>query len=330
MTRDGTSRLPRPRTSFVGRVDELAEARRLLDRSRLLTLTGPGGCGKTRLAIALASCVAKDLPDAVHFVSLAAITDPDLVPVSIAQSIGLQDARGQSLLEHLSGYVGDADRLLVLDNFEQVLPAAKFVAELLGACPELRILVTSRAPLHLSGEQEVPVPPLRVPEPGPARSTDAVSGCESAQLFAVRAAASVPGFTIDEQNADTIAAIVQRLDGLPLAIELAAARVKVLPPTAILARLEDSLGLLVTGGRDVPDRQRTLRATIAWSFEMLREDARRLLAACSVFRGGIALASVEAVCAQVLDLGGRLLDALQELIDHSLLRLTASPASGPR
>jgi predicted ATPase/DNA-binding CsgD family transcriptional regulator len=330
MSKDGTSRLPRPRTSFVGRVDELAEARRLLDHSRLLTLTGPGGCGKTRLAIALASRVADDLPDAVHFVSLAAITDPDLVPVSIAQGIGLQDARGQSLLEHLTGYVGDTDLLLVLDNFEQVLPAANFVAELLGTCPELRILVTSRAPLHLSGEQEVPVPPLRVPEPGSARSADAVSSCESAQLFAVRAAASLPGFTIDEQNADTIAAIVQRLDGLPLAIELAAARVKMLPPTAILARLEDSLGLLVTGGRDVPDRQRTLRATIVWSFDLLSEDARRLLAAMSVFRGGAALDGIEAVCREALPLDLPVLDALQELIDHSLLRLTASPASGPR
>jgi non-specific serine/threonine protein kinase len=314
----------------VGRAEELAEARRLLAGNRLLTLTGPGGCGKTRLAIALASIVADDLPECVHFVSLAAITDPDLVPVSIAQSIGLQDARGRSLLEHLSGYVGDADVLLVLDNFEQVLPAADFVADLLGACPELRILVTSRAPLHVSGEQEVPVPPLRVPDPGSPRSAAAVAVCESAQLFAARAAAALPGFVIDERNAETIAAIVQRLDGLPLAIELAAARVKMLPPTAILARLEDSLGLLVTGGRDVPDRQRTLRATIAWSFDLLSEGARRLLAACSVFRGGIGLPRIEAVGAQALDLGGRLLDTLQELIDHSLLRLVASPASVPR
>jgi predicted ATPase/DNA-binding CsgD family transcriptional regulator len=330
MTSHRTSSLPRPRTSFVGRADELGEVRSLLERSTLLTLTGPGGCGKTRLAIALAELVADDEGSQdVHFVSLAAIRDPELVPVSIAQSIGLQDARGQSLVDHLGGYLRDRDVLLVLDNFEQVLPAAGFVAELLGACPKLRVLVTSRAPLHVSGEQEVPVPPLRVPDAGTAHSAVQVSACAAAQLFAQRAAASQPGFGIDEQNAESIAGIVRRLDGLPLAIELAAARVKMLPPTAILARLEDSLGLLVTGSRDGPDRQRTLRGAIAWSFELLSEDARRLLATCSVFRGGIGLPDIEAVCGAALDASDRLLDTLQELIDHSLVRLTAA-APAPR
>ena len=185
------------------------------------------------------------------------------------QALGLQDARRGSLLEHLSGYLDDRHVLLVLDNVEQVLSAGGFVGDLLAATTRPRILVTSRAPLHLSWEQEFPVPPLQVPQPGSARSAAVVAGCESVELFAVRAAASVPGFTVDDENAAAIADIVRRLDGLPLAIELAAARVKVLPPAAILARLEHSLGLLVSERRDAPDRQRTLRATIAWSHDLL-------------------------------------------------------------
>jgi predicted ATPase/DNA-binding CsgD family transcriptional regulator len=327
---DAPGRLPRPRTSFVGRESELAQARHLLGRNRLLTLTGPGGCGKTRLSIALAARVVGAFPEGVRFVPLAAISDASLVPVSIAQGMGLQDSRDGPLLEHLSGYLGDRKLLLVLDNFEHVLAAGEFVQELLAGSTQLRILVTSRSPLHLSGEQEFPVPALRVPEPGREPSVTAVAACESAQLFAARAAALVPGFAIDEQNAGAIAGIVERLDGLPLAIELAAARVKLLPPPAILARLEDSLGLLVSGGRDAPDRQRTLRATIAWSYDLLSEAAWRLLAAASVFRGGISLESVEAVCAEALHLGVPVLDALQELVDHSLLRLVVPSAPVPR
>ena len=327
---DAPGRLPRPRTSFVGRENELARARHLLGHNRLLTLTGPGGCGKTRLSIALAARVMGGFPEGVRFVPLAAISDASLVPVSIAQGMGLQDSRDGPLLEHLSGYLGDRKLLLVLDNFEHVLAAGEFVQELLAGSTQLRILVTSRSPLRLSGEQEFPVPALRVPEPGGAPSVTAVAACESAQLFAARAAALVPGFAIDEQNAGAIAGIVERLDGLPLAIELAAARVKLLPPAVILARLEDPLGLLVSGGRDAPDRQRTLRATIAWSYDLLSEAARRLLAAASVFRGGISLESIEAVCAEALHLGVPVLDALQQLVDHSLLRLVVPSALMPR
>jgi non-specific serine/threonine protein kinase len=325
------SRMPRPRTSFVGREYEIAQARNLLQGNRLLTLTGPGGCGKTRLAIALAADVTGRFAQGVQFVSLAAIRDPSLVPVSIAQSVGLQDARGRSLLEHLSGYVGDGDVLLVLDNFEQVLAAGGFVSELLDATGRLRVLVTSRSPLHVSGEQEFPVPPLALPESGPGTTAAAVGGCESVRLFAERAAASVPGFTVDDQNAGAIAGIVDRLDGLPLAIELAAARVKLLPPAEILARLDNSLGLLVSSSRDLPARQRTLRATIAWSYELLSDSARQLLAACSVFRGGIALNVIESVCAEAADLRIPVLDAGGELVDHSLLRQAApAPGGGPR
>ena len=327
---DAPGRLPRPRTSFVGRESDLAQARHLLGHNRLLTLTGPGGCGKTRLSIALAARVMGAFPESVRFVPLAAISDASLVPVSIAQGMGLQDSRDGPLLEHLSGYLGDRKLLLVLDNFEHVLAAGEFVQELLAGSTQLRILVTSRSPLRLSGEQEFPVPALRVPEPGGAPSVTAVAACESAQLFAARAAALVPGFAIDEHNAGAIAGIVERLDGLPLAIELAAARVKLLPPAAILARLEDSLGLLVSGGRDAPDRQRTLRAAISWSYDLLSEAARRLLAAASVFRGGISLERIEAVCAEALHLGVPVLDALQQLVDQSLLRLAVPSAPVPR
>jgi non-specific serine/threonine protein kinase len=311
----------------VGRESELALARKLLLGTRLLTLTGPGGCGKTRLAIELAGRSPGDFPHGVHFVSLAAVRDPALVPVSTARGIGLQDARDTPLLQHLSGYLAERAVLLILDNMEQVLAARGFVADLLAATTRPRILVTSRSPLHLSWEQEFPVPALRVPPRGPAVSAASVAGCESVRLFAARAAASVPGFTVTGENAAAVAGIAERLDGLPLAIELAAARVKLLAPAAILARLEDSLGLLVGGRRDVPDRHRALRATIAWSHELLSEAAEALLAVCSVFRGGIDLAVLETVCAEAVELRVPVLDALAELVDHGLLR-RAAPESG--
>jgi non-specific serine/threonine protein kinase len=311
----------------VGRESELAQARKLLLGTRLLTLTGPGGCGKTRLAIELAGRSPEDFPHGVHFVSLAAVRDPALVPVSTARGIGLQDARDTPLLQHLSGYLAERDVLLILDNMEQVLAARGFVADLLAATTRPRILVTSRSPLHLSWEQEFPVPALRVPPRGPAVSAASVAGCESVRLFAARAAASVPGFTVTGENAAAVAGIAERLDGLPLAIELAAARVKLLAPAAILARLEDSLGLLVGGRRDVPDRHRALRATIAWSHELLSEAAEALLAVCSVFRGGIDLAVLETVCAEAVELRVPVLDAVAELVDHGLLR-RAAPESG--
>ena len=321
----GRISLPKPLTSFVGRERELAQAKRLLQGSCLVTLTGPGGSGKTRLCIALAAAVAGDYRDGVYFVPLAPIRDPGLVPSTIAQSIGLQDARDRPLMEHLVSQLRDRQLLIVLDNFEHLLAGAPVVTRLLQETSAVRILVSSRSSLRVSGERECPVPPLAVPEEEDRPTAALLAACESVRLFAERAAAAVPGFTLDDENAPAVAAIARRLDGLPLAIELAAARVKLLPPEAILPRLEHSLGLLTGGGRDLPDRQQTLRATIAWSYDLLTEGARRLLGVCSVFAGGASLEVIEAVCGAAADIGLPVLDGLAELVDHSLLRQVRSP-----
>jgi predicted ATPase/DNA-binding CsgD family transcriptional regulator len=320
--------LPRPLTSFIGREHELAQAKRLLQDSYLVTLTGPGGSGKTRLCIALAAEVAAEFPDGVYFVPLAPVRDPQLVPSTIAQSIGLQDARDRPLMEHLVSQLRERQLLIVLDNFEHLLAGAPVVTRLLQETSAVRILVSSRSSLRVSGEQECPVPPLAVPDPDARPTAASVAACESVRLFAERAAAAVPGFAISDANAPAIADIARRLDGLPLAIELAAARVKLLPPEAIVPRLEHSLGLLTGGRRDAEDRQRTLRATIAWSYDLLTEGARRLLATGSVFAGGASLEAIEAVCGAAVDIGLPVLDGLQELADQSLVRQVRS-SGGP-
>ena len=319
--------LPRPLTSFIGRERELAQAKRLLAGSYLVTLTGPGGSGKTRLCIAVATAVAGDYPDGVYFVPLAPVRDPGLLPSTIAQNIGLQDARDRPLMEHLISQLRDRRLLIVLDNFEHLLAGAPVVTRLLEETGAVRILVSSRSSLRVSGEQECPVPPLAVPAQEVRPTAASLAACESVRLFAERAAAAVPGFTLDDSNASAVAAIARRLDGLPLALELAAARVKLLPPEAILPRLDHSLGLLTGGHRDLPDRQQTLRATIAWSHDLLTEAARRLLATCSVFAGGASLQAIEAVCDAAVNIGIPVLDGVAELVDQSLLR--QMPRSGP-
>ena len=320
--------LPRQLTSFIGRERELQDLKGLLQRSRLLTLTGPGGSGKTRLGLRLAVEVTGGFPDGVYFVPLAPVGNPDLVLSSIAQGIGLRDVGDRPLLDRLRSHLESARVLLLLDNFEHLIASAPAVAHILRATAELRIVVTSRAPLHVSGEQEFDVPPLQVPDQASV-TVAAVAGCESVRLFAERARAARPGFVLDEGNAAVIAGITQRLDGLPLAVELAAARIKLLPPAALLARLEHSLPLLVGGARDLPQRQQTLRGTIAWSYGLLGAGTGRLLAACSVFRGGISLEGAESVCAAAIDLGAGVLDGLEELVDQSLLRRVEG-AGGPR
>ncbi|MBV9357694.1 MAG: helix-turn-helix domain-containing protein, partial [Chloroflexi bacterium] len=323
------ARLPTQLTSFIGRRRELADARRLLPSTRLLTLTGPGGSGKTRLGLQLAAEVAADFPDGVWFVPLAPIRDPALVLPSIALILGLQDSRERPLVEYLTSHLREKVALLVLDNFEQLLPAAPVLAQLLRETSTLKLMVTSRACLRVSGEQEFAVSPLALPDPRRPLPVASVADCESIQLFVERARAALPGFAVTDQNAACLTRLVSRLDGLPLAIELAAARVKLLPPEAMLPRLEHSLGLLVAGARDRPQRQQTLRSTIAWSYGLLSPGARRLLAACAVFRGGASLERIESVCQATGAIGDAVLDALGELVDHSLLLRVEAPA-GPR
>jgi predicted ATPase len=322
--------LPRQLTSFIGRERELRDLKGLLERSRLLTLTGPGGSGKTRLGLQLAAEVAGGFPGGVYFVALAPVGNPDLVLSAIAQGLGLRDVGDRPLPDRLRSHLENARVLILLDNFEHLIAAAPVVAQMLQATVALRIVVTSRAPLHVTGEQEYEVPPLRVPD---LQSTTvaAVGGCESVRLFTERARAVWPGFVLDEENAALVAGIARRLDGLPLAVELAAARVKLLPLASLFARLEQSLPVLVGGARDLPQRQQTLRGTIAWSYGLLGAGAGRLLAACSVFRGGISLEAAECVCAAAIDLGIGVLDGLEELVDQSLLRrVEAAGAGGPR
>jgi predicted ATPase/DNA-binding CsgD family transcriptional regulator len=322
--------LPRQLTSFIGRERELQDLNELLERSRLLTLTGPGGSGKTRLGLQLAAEVTGGFTDGVYFVALAPVGNSDLLLSTIAQGIGLRDVGDRPLLDRLRSHLENARVLILLDNFEHLTAAAPVVAQILQATVALRIVVTSRAPLHVTGEQEYEVPPLRVPD---LQSTTvaAVGGCESVRLFTERAQAVWPGFVLDEKNAALVAGIARRLDGLPLAVELAAARVKLLPLASLFARLEQSLPVLVGGARDLPQRQQTLRGTIAWSYGLLGAGAGRLLAACSVFRGGISLEAAECVCAAAIDLGIEVLDGLEELVDQSLLRrVEAAGAGGPR
>lgn len=308
--------LPTPVTSFVGRGREVEEVGDLLRSTRLLTLTGPGGTGKSRLSIEVATRSLADHPDGVFFVALAGISDPDLVMSAVAATLGLATTGAQMPLEQVCEHLADQDVLLVLDNFEQVLAAAPDLAKLLGAAPNLRVLVTSRAPLRVSGEHEYLVPPLTLPAPGV--GLQEVRASEAAELFVARASATRPDFELTTANAAAVEAITRRLDGLPLALELAAARVRLLPVEAIADRLGDVLDLLSGGARDLPDRQRTLRGAIAWSHDLLEPPLQRLFARTSVFRGGMELEHLEQVCGPTL--GVDLLDGLAELVDHSLLR----------
>jgi predicted ATPase/class 3 adenylate cyclase len=313
--------LPTQLTSFVGRESDVAEAGRLLSRTRLLTLTGPGGIGKTRLSLQLAADLVQSFPDGVYFVPLSAVTDPDLIPSMIAQSIGLPVSGNQRpdevVLEHLRG----KRVLLVFDNFEQLLPeGAPTVSAILRDCPEVKAVVSSRAVLHVYGEQEMAVQPLRVPDVKALPSLAALSQYEAVKLFIERAVAARSDFTVTNENAPAIAGVCERVDGLPLAIELAAARVKLFNPQALLGRLETSLALLAGGSRDLPERQQTLRGAIAWSYDLLDEPHRRLFARFSVFARGASLLQAEAVCGPSSELGIDVLSGLDELADQSLLR----------
>jgi non-specific serine/threonine protein kinase len=313
--------LPTQLTSFVGRQQEIAAVTELLRRLdvRLVTLTGPGGVGKTRLALRVASGMVEAFPDGVAFVSLAAISDPAHVASAIARAIEPAESGDRAPLQRLTSVLRTVHVLLVLDNFEQVIEAAPFVAELLAGCPGLSVLVTSRAPLHISGEYEFPVEPMPVPDPGNLPGVAELALYGAVDLFAQRAVAVRQDFAIQESNAAAIAEICARLDGIPLAIELAAARAKVLSPQAVLSRLEHRLTLLTGGSRDYPERLRAMRAAIAWSYGLLPTHERALFRRLAVFAGGCTIVAVESVAAPDASSQQALLDSLTSLVDSSLL-----------
>jgi predicted ATPase/predicted Ser/Thr protein kinase len=329
------SNLPVPRTAFVGRDKELAAAKGLLLRRdvRLLTVTGPGGIGKSRLALEVARDTAEHFPSGVYFVSLAAVSDPSLITFAIAQTLGVRETGGQPHLETLKEYLQNSLRaptLLLLDNFEHLVAAAPMLAELLALAPSLKILVTSRAALHVYDEHEFPVPSLALPDSKSLPPLEALSQYSAIALFIQRATAVKPDFEFTEDNAPAVAEICARLDGLPLAIELAAARLKLLPPSAMRTRLASRLQLLTGGARDLPARQQTLRQTIDWSYDLLSAPEQKLFRRLSVFLGGCTLEAVESVCDTKKDLGLDVLEGMASMVDKSLVQQIEQAEGEPR
>jgi len=316
--------LPVVPTSFVGRQLEIAALTQRLrhPHARLLTLTGPGGTGKTRLALEVASDLQPEFAAGAFIVDLAPLDDPQLVPSAMAAALGVREAAGQPVLDRVREHLKDKRLLLVVDNFEHLLAASPVIGQLIATCPELKVLATSRTPLGLYGEHEFPVQPLPVPDLQRAHDPAELAQVEAVQLFVARAQATRPDFLLTEDNAPLVAEICVRLDGLPLALELAAARIRLLQPTVLLGRLQHTLALLTGGARDLPPRQQTLRATIDWSYELLDPTEQRLFRQLGVFSGGWTLEAAEAVC----ELGSAdgssvdMLDALEALGRASLVR----------
>lgn len=314
--------LPIELTSFVGREVEIAAVSKLLleENTRLVTLTGTGGVGKTRLCLRVAAHVAEQFIDGVHFVPLASINNPELISAAMAQTLGVRETAGYPLSTRLKEYLSGKHTLMVLDNFEQVIAGAPLLTELLTACPRLKVLVTSRALLHLRGECEFEVPPLDLPDLKSQCSIEDLSASPAVLLFTERASAVSPSFMVTNENARAVGEICVRLDGLPLALELAAARVRILSPQAILGRLEHRLDLLTRGQSDLPARQQTMRGTIAWSYELLSEGEKKLFSQLAVFVGGFTLEAAESVCGEATEPALGVLDGIFSLLENSLLR----------
>jgi predicted ATPase/DNA-binding CsgD family transcriptional regulator len=325
------ARVPVQLTSFVGRSRELAELEASLSGARLVTLVGPGGSGKTRLVLEFAARRRAASPD-LHFVDLTPITDAALVPLSIAAVLGVREVAGEALPDTLARRIGDREVVLVLDNLEQVPAAASVIAKLLAASPGLRVLATSRAPLHVRGEHEYPLAPLQLPGPVELVSLDDLAEVEAVKLFVERTRAIDPAFALTSDNAVAVAGICARLDGLPLAIELAAARTRLFTPTALLARLDRRLPVLTEGPMDAPIRQRTLRSTIGWSFNLLSERDQRVFASLGVFAGGFALAAAESVATDPAEprSGPDVLTSLDHLVEQNVLTVASDADGEPR
>src|SRR5215218_5228997 len=324
--------LPLQPTPLVGREKEVSEVCDLLggDETSLLTLTGPGGIGKTRVALQAAADLLDEFPDGTFFAQLATLTEAELFLPAVAETLGVKETAEQPLDESLKDYLHERRMLLVLDNFEQVLEAAPTVTGLLAVAPGLKVLATSRTPLRLYGEKAYAVPPLSVPDVRHLPDLKALSQYEAVRLFIERAKSAKVDFEVTDESAPAVAEICVRLDGLPLAIELAAARITMLPPKAMLQRLSSRLKLLTGGARDLPERQRTLRATIEWSHALLEEGEQLLFGRLAVFSGGRTLEAIEAICDAQGDLPVEAFDGVSSLLDKSLLRQEEGPNGEPR
>jgi predicted ATPase/class 3 adenylate cyclase len=327
-----TNNLPLQATPLIGREREVDAVCGLLrsPETRLLTLLGPGGTGKTRVGLQVAAELVDDFEDGVFFVPIAAITDPTLVAPTIARVLGLSVSGAQPPEELLEGYLRDRQTLLLLDNLEQVLEAAPVVDGLLSTAAGLKILATSRTPLGLYGEYEFPIPPLSLPDPESLPPLENLTEYEAVRLFVERARAVRPDFSLAEDNGPAVVEICERLDGLPLAIELAAARIKVLPPQVLLDRLGNRLKILTGGARNLPERQRTLRNAIEWSYGLLDEGEKMLFGRLGVFSSGATLGAMEAVCDAEGDLPTDVFEGTSSLLDKSLLRQEEGAGGEPR